>query len=146
MHRKWIGFAGMLVVALLVASMVAQAQPREYRPGFAPDRARGNILVTNDWQDEVRLSMWASNRERIGEWVIRPGENAVLQEGGARIRVRPSYKIKVGEDWGWVNLGEVGRFQQGTWYVNVRDIWRATHRQRAEAPDRRRSEVPDWRR
>ena len=67
MYRKWIGFSGMLVVALLVASMVAQAQPREYRPGFAPDRARGNVLVTNDWQDEVSLSMWSSNRERIGE-------------------------------------------------------------------------------
>jgi len=146
MHRTWFGFTGMLVAVLLVAALAAQAQPREYRPGFAPDRPRGDVIVNNDWQDEVSLSMWSSKRERIGAWIIRPGQNAVLQEGGVRIRVRPSYKIKVGEDWGWVDLGQVGRFQQGTWYVSVRDIWRATHRQRAESPDWRRSEVPDWRR
>jgi len=146
MHKKWLEFSGILVVALLVASMVAQAQPRDYGTGYAPYRARGSVLVTNDWQDEVSFSMWSSNRQRIGEWVIQPGQNAVLQESGYTVRARPSYKIKVGEDWGWVNLVEVGRFQQGTWYVNVRDIWRATHRQRAEAPDWRRSEVPDWRR
>src|SRR5690348_10935660 len=105
MHRTWIGFASILVATLLVATLVAQAQPREPRPGFAPARPRSDVLVTNDWQDEVRLSMWSSNRERIGEWVIQPGQNAMLQEGGTRLRARPSYKIRVGEDWGWVNLG-----------------------------------------
>ena len=110
MHMKWLGFSGVLVMALLVASMVAQAQPGEPRTEFGSRGPRGSVVVTNDWQDEVTLSMWSSNRERIGEWVIRPGTNAVLEEGGARIRVRPNYKIKVGEDWGWVNLGDVGRF------------------------------------
>src|SRR5262249_42501269 len=37
MHRKWVGFTGMLVAVLLVAALAAQAQPREFRPGFAPD-------------------------------------------------------------------------------------------------------------
>jgi len=146
MHRKWVGFTGMLVAVLLVAALAAQAQPREVRPGFAPDRPRGIVIVNNDWQDQVNLSMWSNNRERIGEWIIRPGQNAVLQEGGATVKARPNYKIKAGEDWGWVDLGQVGRFQQGNWYVNIRDVWRATHRQRAESFDQRRSEIPDWRR
>ena len=64
-----------------------------------------------------------------------------------RIRVRPNYKIKVGEDWGWVNVGDVAEFRRGVWYVNVRDIWRATH-QRGERWDRDREndDAPDWRR
>lgn len=144
MHVKWLGFSGLLVMALLVASVVAQAQPDE--PRFGRGGPRGGIIVTNDWQDEVPLSLWSNNRERIGEWIIRPGDTVVLQEGGSRIRVRQNYKIKVGDDWGWVNLGRVGRFQQGTWYVNVRDIWRATHRQRGGRQDWRSSEAPDWRR
>jgi len=66
--------------------------------------------------------MWSSRRERIGDWIIRPGDNAVLEVDGERIRVRPSYKVTVGDDWGWVDIGEVGQFQQGTWYVSVRTI------------------------
>jgi hypothetical protein len=54
------------------------------------------------------INMWSDQRERIGAWSIRPGENVVLQERGQRIRVRPNYKMKAGEDWGWVDVGQVG--------------------------------------
>jgi hypothetical protein len=130
----------MLAVVLFIASMAgsAQGQPRGPRSGSAPDSPRGIIQVTNDWRDEVKLSLWSHKRERIGEWVLRPGENAALDVDGTRIKVRPSYKIKVGDDWGWVDVGEVGQFQQGIWYVNVRNVWTATHRDRPG--------VPDWKR
>jgi hypothetical protein len=117
---------------------VVQSQLREPRSGNVPDRPRGIIQITNDWRDEVRLSLWSHRREPVGEWTIGAGDNVVLEADGERIKVRPSYKIKVGEDWGWVNLGEVGQFQQGTWFVNVRSIWSATHRERRG--------VPDWKR
>ena len=117
---------------------VAQNQPREPRFSNTPDRPRGIIQVTNDWRDEVQLSLWSHRREPIGEWSIGPGDNVVLEADGEQIKVRPNYKIKVGDDWGWVNLGEVGQFQQGTWFVSVRSIWSATHRERRG--------VPDWKR
>jgi len=56
------------------------------------------MQVINDWRDEVSLSMWSDNRERLGEWLVRPGENVVLQERGELLRVRPNYMIKVGDD------------------------------------------------
>ena len=137
MYGKWMRWCGMLAVILFIAPMVvvAQGQPREPRWGPARGWPRGEISVMNDWQDEVRVSMWSSRRERIGDWLIRPGDQAVLEVDGERIRVRPGYKIKVGEDWGWVDVGEVGQFQQGTWYVSVRTIWRATHQERPGVPD-----------
>ena len=137
MDVKWMRGYGMLVAVLLLAPMlvVAQSQPREMRWGNARGWPRGEIQVINDWQDDVKVSMWSGRRERIGDWIIRPGDNAVLEMDGERIKVRPGYKIKVGDDWGWVDLGEVGQFQQGTWYVSVRTIWRATHRERPGVPD-----------
>jgi hypothetical protein len=98
------------------------------------------MQVINDWRDAVSLSMWSEHRERMGEWSIRPGENVVLQERGERIRVQPHDKIKVGEDWGWVEVGQVGQFQNGVWHVTVRNVWTATHQDRPEDSDGRRSE------
>jgi hypothetical protein len=122
-------------------AQVAQRQPRgdrEDREDREARQPRGLIEVTNDWRDDVRLSMWSHRREPIGEWAISPGEHLILAVDGEPIKVRPGYKIKVGDDWGWVNLGEVGEFQRGTWFVTVRSIWSATHQ------DRRG--VPDWKR
>ena len=115
--------------------MTVQGQPREPRWGNARGWPRGIVQVTNDWQDEVMLTLWSSRRERIGAWRINPAATALLDVDGDRVKVRPGYKIKVGEDWGWVDIGEVGRFQNGTWYVSVRDVWRATHRERPGVPD-----------
>lgn len=113
------------------------------------DWPRGQIQVTNDWRDDVNVTMWTHRRERIGDsWLIESGESAVLAVDRVRIKVRPNYKIKVGDDWGWVNLGRVGQFSGGIWYVNVRDIWRATHQRggRGGRPDRGDENVPDWQR
>ena len=83
--------------------------------------------------------MWSNHRQRIGGWIVRPGERVLLEEGRKSIKVRLSYKIQVGEDWSWVDVGQVGQFQNGTWYVSVRDVWQATHRDRPY--DSRRGEV-----
>jgi len=135
MYSKGIKWWGTLLVVLCIAPLVAvaQPQPREPRTDRGAEQARGTIHVVNDWRDEVSLSMWSDQRERIGAWSIRPGEEVVLQERGQRIRVRPNYKIKVGEDWGWVDVAQVGQFQNGTWYINVRDVWQATHRDRRDS-------------
>jgi hypothetical protein len=136
-HMKWIQWCGMLAIMLVIAPMAVLAQDysRQPRWGHARGWPRGEIQVVNDWQDAVRISMWSSRRERIGDWIVNPGDQAVLEVDGERIKVRPGYKIKVGEDWGWVDVGEVGQFQQGTWYVSVRTIWRATHGERRGVPD-----------
>ena len=144
MHAKWMRWCGMLAVVVLIAPLLAVAQPRPREPRSSdsgPGRSRGEMQVTNDWRDEVNLSVWSDNRERLGEWLIRPGENVVLQERGERLRVRPNYKIKVGDDGDWVDVGQVGQFQNGTWYVNVRNVWAATHDDRPEGRDSRRGEV-----
>jgi hypothetical protein len=82
-------------------------------------------------------SMRSDNQDRLGEWSIRPGEHVVLQERGERIRVHPNSKIAVGESGDWVEVGQVGKFRNGTWYVNVRDVWAATHQDRPEGRDAR---------
>ena len=149
MYATWMKRWGIVAVVLVLAPLlaVAQPRPREARPDRSPeqysraDRSRGEIHVVNDWRDDVSLSMWSDNRERIGEWTIRPGENVVLQEHGERLQVRPNYKMKVGEDWGWVDVGQVAQFQNGVWQVTVRNVWQATHRDRPEGYDGRRGEV-----
>ena len=129
MYAKSMKLWGMLVALLVLTPLLAVAQVPywESPPARHYDQARGPIQVLNDWRDVVNVSMWSDRRERIGEWVVRPGERALLGEARRPIRVRPTYKIKVGNDWGWVDIGQVGQFQNGTWYVNVRDVWQVTH-------------------
>src|SRR3982751_2468166 len=114
----------MVAVVLVLAPLMAVAQPRsrEARPDRSADRSRGEMQVVNDLRDEVSLSLWSENRERLGEWSIRPGENVVLQERGERIRIRPNYKITVGDSGDWVDVGKVGQFRDGIWQVKVRDV------------------------
>ena len=143
MNAQWLKVGGMLAVLLLTAPAWVAAQ--EYYRGEGG--RRGTIQVTNDWRDEVKLTMWTSDRERIGEyWTLSPGETAFLEYRDVRIKVRSSYKIKVGDDWGRVNLRDVGEFQNGVWYVNVRDIWRATHQDRGnrDRPSQRGYDQPDY--
>ena len=142
MHAKDMKVWGMLVAILVLTPLlaVAQVQYRESRQARNYDQARGPIQVVNDWRDVVNVSMWSEHRERIGEWVVRPGERTILGEARQPIRVRPNYKMKVGDDWGWVDVGQVGQFRNGTWYVNVRDVWQATH-ERSRSSDSRRGEV-----
>ena len=143
MHTKWMRLWGLAALILVLTPLLAvgQSRAREALPDRSSDRSRGEMQVVNDWRGEVTLSMRTDNQERLGEWSIRPGENVVLQERGERIRVRPNYKIKVGEDWGLVDVGQVGQFQNGVWHVNVRNVWAATHQDRPEGRDGRRGEV-----
>ncbi len=115
------------------------------------DAGRGTIQVDNNWRDAVHITVWTNRGEELGGgWRFRSGESAFLAVGDRKIKVRPNYKIKVGDDWGRVNVRDVGRFQNGVWYVNVRDLWRVTHRDRGD--DRARSSdrssdqrnVPDY--
>jgi hypothetical protein len=144
MHTKWMRLWGVGAVVLLLAPLMAGAQSRarEARPDSSADRSRGDMQVVNDWRDEVSLSLWSEHRERLGEWSIRPGENVVLQERGARIRVRSNDKMKLGDDGGWVDVGQVGQFQNGVWHVTVRNVWAATHQDHPEGRDSRRGEGP----
>jgi hypothetical protein len=157
MHRKRMGFYSLLAAILLFTPLLAMAQiqiqlppgwppffnePRPAHPEHYTDEPRGFLEVINDWRDEVKVTVWSHQRERVGEWFLRPGEMDVFDQGGQRIKVRPHYKIKVGDDWGWVDVGQVGEFHNGIWYVRVRDVWRATH----GARQRDRADVPDWRR
>lgn len=151
---KIIHVFAILIAALLMVPAGVMAQQEDFQgfgPAFGRDRPRGQVQITNDWRDAVNVTMWTHRRERIGgSWEIDSGESAYLVEGGDRIQARPNYKIKVGNDWGWVNLGDVGRFRRGTWFVNVRDIWRATHQRgdRGDRMDRRErdEDTPDWKR
>jgi len=93
------------------------------------------VQVTNDWRDEINLSMRKDNQEQLGEWSIRPGENVVLQERGERIRILPNYKITVGDGGDWVDVGKVGQFRNGTWYVNVRDVVAVAYQNHPEGRD-----------
>jgi hypothetical protein len=117
------------------------------RSRYSSDEARGYVRVTNDWQDTVKVTVWTHDRQRIGDfWEIDPDDTVYLMAEGVRIKARSSYKIKVGEDWGWVSLGDVGQFRRGRWYINVRDIWRATHQRNRDRDgfESNRRETPDW--
>jgi hypothetical protein len=136
MSVKWIRAWGILAVVLLVAPLVVLAQ--EGRRGD-----RGDIQVTNDWDNTVKVTLWKQRGEQISRrsWTIAPGQSAVLgDEGGRSVRVRADDKIKVGEDWGRVDIRAVGQLQSGIWNVSVRNVWRATHERRGRPglpPDQR---------
>ena len=150
MPLTWMRRYGVLAILLLLSPLWACAQvqiplpqwppfpnePRARPPEHFSDQPRGLLEIINDWEDTVKVAVWSHHRERIGEWIIAAGQPALFEIEGERIKVRPHYKIKVGDDWGWVDVGQVGEFQNGVWYVRVRDIWRATHG--------RRPGVPDW--
>jgi hypothetical protein len=149
MHAKWMRQWGLVAVVLMLTPLLAVAQPRarEARPDRSPDRSsssdrsRGEVQVVNDWRDAISLRMRSDNQERLGEWSLRPGEHVVLQERGERLRVRPNDTITVGDGGDWVEVGQIGQFRNGTWYVHVQDVWAATHQDRPAGRDARPSEV-----
>jgi len=129
MSRKLVRWYSVLAVALLIAPLVVLAQE-------GGRRERGDIQVTNDWENTVKVTLW---KERGGQmsrqtWTIPQGQSAVLAgEDRRSLRVGGSDKIKVGDDWGRVDIRTVGQLQGGMWNVSVRDVWRATH-QRSGRP------------
>ena len=143
MQTKWMRRWGLGALLLVLTPLLAVGQPRarEALPDRSADRARGEVQVTNDWRDEITLSLRTDNQERVGEWSICPGENVVLQERGERIRIRPNYKITVGDSGDWVDVDQVGQFRNGTWYVNVRDVVAAAYQNHPEGRDARRGQA-----
>lgn len=147
--QKILGTVVMLFLCCLW-TLPDNAQAQEYR-AERQRRPRGTIRVTNDWRDTVSITMWTHDGERIGDsWDINSGESAFLAIDGRRIKVRPHYKIKVGNDWGRVDVESVAEFHDGAWQANVRDIWRATHdrgdRGSRRGDDDRNPALPDWQR
>jgi hypothetical protein len=131
--KDWMRLGGILVVLLGVTPMLAVAQ------GYGSDRTqqRGMIQIKNDWRDSVHITVWTNRGEELGGgWQFASGESAFLAIGQRKIKVRPNYQIKVGDDWGQVNVRDAGQFQNGIWYINVRDLWQATHRNRGDDRDR----------
>src|ERR1043166_1153781 len=127
MTRRPMGWVSMVALVLFLTPLLALAQiqiqlppgwppfsdePRPPHPESYGDEPRGLLEVINDWQDQVTITVWSSQRERIGQWVLSPGAMNTFEDGGRRIKVRPHYKIKVGEDWGWVDVGHVGRSEE----------------------------------
>src|SRR5919202_2201557 len=143
MQTKWMRRWGLGALLLVLTPLLAVGQPRarEALPDRSADRSRGEVQVANDWRDEITLSMRTDNQERLGEWSIRPGENVVLQERGERIRIRPNYKITVGDSGDWVDVGQVGQFRNGTWYVNVREVVAAAYQNHPAGRDARRGQA-----
>ena len=86
---KIIKMLALLATVLLAAPGGAIAQQDEYpqvEPQRPRDQPRGQIQVTNDWRDEVNITMWTHRREQIGDsWTLRSGETAVLAVDGVRI-------------------------------------------------------------
>ncbi|MGE3538753.1 MAG: hypothetical protein AB7N91_15145 [Candidatus Tectimicrobiota bacterium] len=121
---KYIG--SLLLISLCLGPLVASAQEGRRR-------TRGDIHVTNNWRDTVRVTLWKQRGEQISRriWTIPRGQAALLgDEQGRPIRVQAYDTIKVGENWRRVDVGAVGQLRQGVWYVTVREIWRATHQRR----------------
>jgi hypothetical protein len=132
----------MLALVLLISPLVVMAQER--RRGD-----RGEIQVTNDWENTVRVTLWKERGGQISRrgWTVPQGRSAVLaSEDGRSLLVGGNDKIKVGDDWGRVDIGTVGQLQSGIWNVSVRDIWRTTHQRRGRPglpPDQRPGLLPD---
>ena len=141
MPLQWRRVWGILAVAFLLTPFAVVAQ--EGRRGD-----RGDMQVTNDWEHTVRVTLWKQRGEQISRrsWTIPQGQSVVLgDEGGRSIRVRSEDKIKVGEDWGRVDIGAVGQLQGGVWNVSVRNIWQATHQRRGRSglpPDQSGTALP----
>lgn len=62
MKAKWSGWFSLLVIGLWAIPLVTSAQGYDDRD----EDGRGPIEVTNDWRDEVQITMWTHRRERIG--------------------------------------------------------------------------------
>jgi hypothetical protein len=145
MPRYWKRLLGYLTVTVLFAPLALFAQD-----GRRSDRL--SIQVINNWENTVHVTLW---NERGGQmtrrsWTIPQGQSAILaDESGRSLWVGGSDKIKVGNDWGRVDIGAVGQLQGRIWYVRVRDVWQATHhrgRPRGLPPDQPETRRPYYRR
>jgi len=106
MSLKRIRWSSIVALVLVLTPLLALAQiqiqlppgwpqfpnePRPAPPEHYADDPRGLLEVINDWQDQVSITVWSNQRERIGEWVVSPGQTNTFAEGGRRVNVRPHY-------------------------------------------------------
>jgi len=131
--KGWMRLGGILAMLLTVAPMLAVAQ--EYGRDRT-EQQRGTIRIDNDQRRAVHITIWTNRgRELGGGWRFRSGESAFLAVGERKIRVRSNYQIKVGNGSRRANIGDVGRFRNGVWYVNVQNLRRDQYPDRND-PDR----------
>ena len=124
--KVWMRRLGGIFITLLV---LAPALTIAQNYGSDRTQKRGMIQIENNWRDTVHITVWTNRGEELGGgWEFGSGESAFLAVGSQKIKVRPNYQIKVGNDWGRVSVRDAGRYQNGVWYINVRDLWRITHR------------------
>ena len=99
-------------------------------PTLALAQGRGDrheITIINNWDRPIQVSITAERRdEDVREtWNIAPRANTWLaHNGGRRIRVRGSDRIKVRSDMRSVRISEVADFHNGHWVVSARDVVR----------------------
>ncbi len=107
MPLKRIGWYSVLAVVLFCTPLLAMAQiqiqlplppgwpqfpdqPPPAPPERYADEPRGLLEVINDWEDQVSITVWTNQRERIGEWVA----------GGSRsVPITRSRSAKTGAGW-----------------------------------------------
>ena len=139
-HRLCFSFASMLPVthawgrqlrqglrnlpAALVMLILAGLSPL----ALAQD-SRGPILVVNDWRDTAEVTLLMERHEELVKtsWSIAPGNRSYLAmvDGGRHVRVSARDRIKIRSDARAIAIGDVGRFRDGEWRVNVRDVFEA---------------------
>ena len=141
--KIWMRLGGILAVLLGVTPMLAVAQ------GYGHDQAeeRGTIRIDNNRRDAVYITVWTDRGKKFGKgWKFNSGESAFLAIGKKKIKVLPNDQINVGSDGGRAKVRNVGQFQNGVWYVNVRDLWRVTHRDQGYERDRSPAQrkAPDY--
>lgn len=111
--------------------------------GLTFAQERGEIVVINDWDQTVDVTLVMERHDEMirKTWSIRAGQRAHLaREGGHRIRVRGSDRIKIKVDSRPVVIGDVGRFRDGEWHVRVREVYQT---QRGRDENRRRDSQRD---
>ena len=111
----------------LAASTLSFAQPYD-RDG---DRDRGGdrreVTLMNNWDRPIEVTIVSERRdERVREtWHIAPNDNTWLtHNGGRKLRVRATDRIKLRADMRPVRIGDVAVVENGHWVISARDVVR----------------------
>jgi len=133
MNLKRSAIFGFYIGTSLLVPLLSTLQDLPVSAQLMPNNTSANsermpIRVFNNYKDTVVLTLWTPNKEKVGTWTLPNGKSAYLNNSeGRRLRVSSLAKIKVGEEWGWVDVGQVAEQRNNTWIVDVRTIWQKTH-------------------
>ena len=87
---------------------------------------RGPIVVSNDGQHPLHVTLYNSRMKRIGDhWSIGPGEHCCLSLGGVTLTGRGNYLLKIAGSRAWIRLKDSGEFEERMWRVPASEIWGA---------------------